>query len=318
MTDAFTFNDILLVPNYSDIERGDIDLNTMFCGHKMSVPVISSPMDTVTGVSMCKEMKKNGALGIYHRYEYDTDQEKTKLASKTIDGMAVSPSMSREFLKSLRSNNPELIVVIDVAHGHTKRNLDFAKLLQDIGFDYIMSGNIATPNAAWDYLEAGVNILRVGIGSGHACITRTQIGVGVPQGQVIYDIYNDIYETGQNFTIISDGGHRNTGDIVKALALGADYVMLGSMLAGTHESLGGNNYRGMASKEAQLARGKQDFVVEGVSKTVDNKGHVKDVLADIKSSIEQACYYLGARNLKELKGSEFIRISQQSWVEGLA
>jgi IMP dehydrogenase len=284
----------------------------------MLLPVLSSPMDTVTGFTMVIEMRKRGALGIYHRYEYDKSPEVLQRVAREKCGMAVSPSMSTLFLKSLRDVNPDLLVVIDVAHGHTQRNLDFAKLLQDIGFKYIMSGNIATPDAAWDYLELEIRLLRVGMGSGHACITRTQTGVGVPQAQAIYDIYNDLCDTGQPFYIISDGGHRNTGDIVKALALGADYVMLGSMLAGTHESLGGNNYRGMASKEAQLERGKQDFVVEGVSKTVDTKGSLKDVLAEIKGNIEQACYYLGAKNLQELKKSEFIRISQQSWAEGLA
>jgi len=118
--------------------------------------------------------------------------------------------------------------------------------------------------------------------------------------------------------LISDGGHRTTGDIIKALALGADYVMLGSMLAGCNESPPGVPYRGMASKEAQHARGKQNFVVEGIAKPVERKGALKNVVDDIKASIEQACYYIGVKNLDELKGSEWVFVSNHGYQEGLA
>ena len=94
MTEAFTFNDILLVPKFSNIERGGIDTSSTFCGHKMLLPVLSSPMDTVTGFTMVIEMRKRGALGIYHRYEYDKSPEVLQRVAREKCGMAVSPSMS--------------------------------------------------------------------------------------------------------------------------------------------------------------------------------------------------------------------------------
>jgi len=307
----FTFNDILLVPQYSDTEREDVDIHSNFCGYDMSVPVISSPMDSVTDFTVVGEMRKRGGIGIHHRY---ADEYEMIRSARQEGGIAVSPSMSDKILESFLEVNPNQIAVIDVAHGYTKRNLDFARKLQDMGYKNIISGNIATPDAALAYLHIGVYCLRVGIGSGHVCTTRVNLGVGVPQAYAVWSIYKEI----QSGVIISDGGHSNTGDIVKALALGADYVMLGSMLAGCNESPLGTTYRGMASKEAQFARGKQDFVVEGVSKKVDPKGSLKDVLENIRMSIEQACYYLGVRNLQELKGSDFYEITQNSYLEGLA
>ena len=117
--------------------------------------------------------------------------------------------------------------------------------------------------------------------------------------------------------IISDGGHRTSGDVVKALALGADFVMLGGMLAGTDESegyLNGTGYRGMAS-EAALSRRKDEFFVEGIEKPVEPKGPVANVLKQIKDAIEQACYYTGSRNIQELRESEIIFLSNGSMKE---
>jgi len=316
---AFTFNDISLVPQYSDTEREDINITTKFCGYEMTVPVISSPMDSVTNFEVVQKMREYGGLGIHHRYEHhDTIMRSARMAG----GIAVSPSMDKNFLKQCVQINPEQIAVIDVAHGHTQRNLDFAKLLQDLGYKYIISGNIVTLHAALSYIDVGVKMLRIGVGSGFACTTRVNIGVGIPQAYAISSIWKELptYPMGmdKDVVLISDGGHRTTGDIIKALALGADYVMLGSMLAGCNESPPGIPYRGMASKEAQHARGKQNFVVEGIAKPVERKGALKDVLANIKASIEQACYYVGAKSLDELKGSEWVFVTNHGFIEGLA
>jgi IMP dehydrogenase len=320
--EAFTFNDISLVPNYSDTEREDINITTKFCGYDMTVPVLSSPMDTVTNMDVVQKMRECGGLGIHHRYyaKGDEDYNEMLYSARLSGGIAVSPSMPVVALKKFIGVNPEQVAVIDVAHGHTQRNLDFAKLLQDLGYKHIVSGNIATLHAALSYIDVGVKILRVGIGAGFACTTRTNIGVGIPQAYAVSSIWRELptYPMGTDITIISDGGHRTTGDIIKALVLGADYVMLGSMLAGCNESPSGTTYRGMASKEAQSARGKQNFVVEGITKTVERKGALQDVLNNIRASIEQACYYVGARNLDELKGSDWVFVSNHGYQEGLA
>lgn len=320
---AFTFDDISLVPQFSESERGDIDTSSKFFNYILDVPIVSSPMDTITGIKMMRAMADGGGIGIHHRY---CDTRILESATQYIGGIAVSPSMGMEIISNLLSLRSGMIFSLDVAHGHTKRNLDFCRELVLMGARLI-SGNIVTTEAAEAYMKIGVSRLRVGIGSGSACSTRVVTGVGVPQLSAIQSIYKEFPEA----TIISDGGHRTTGDIVKALALGADFVMLGGMLAGTDEAegtiqyttpagrvVGGgfSNFRGMASAEA-LSQRKKEFFVEGVSKQVEMKGSVINILENIKDAIETACYYLGATNLKELKGAEYVYVTQNGFQEGL-
>ena len=225
---AFTFDDVSLVPQFTEAERGDIDILSDIFGMIMKVPIISSPMDTITGLNMSKTLFEYGALGIHHRYCPYTFLE----TAVDLGGVAVSPSMSLAIIQRFfKAWNPNPVLCLDVAHGHTKRNLDFAHELVKMGA-YAISGNIVTEDAAEAYLKVGVKALRVGIGAGSACTTRVVTGVGVPQLTAIQNIYREFPEA----TIISDGGHRTTGDIVKALAFGADFVMLGGMLAGTDEA----------------------------------------------------------------------------------
>ena len=186
--EAFTFNDISLVPQYSDTEREDVNISSTFCGYKMDVPIISSPMMDVTDFTVVQKMRELGAIGIHHRYE---DLITMARSARQAGGIAVSPSLPKAFLKECLDVNPEQIAVIDVAHGHTQRNLDFAKMLQDMGYKHIVSGNIATIEAALAYIHIGVTNLRVGIGSGFACTTRTNIGVGVPQAYAITEIWKN-------------------------------------------------------------------------------------------------------------------------------
>lgn len=310
---AFTFDDVSLVPQFSETERGDIDISSELFGMMMKVPIISSPMDTITGIAMMKAMRKSYALGIYHRSEVSIQMFEGALR---YGGVAVSPSMGLDFIEKLLPPpspwNVAPLFCFDVAHGHTKRNLNFAHELVKMGAD-VISGNIVTEEAAEAYLKIGVKALRVGIGSGSACTTRVVTGVGVPQLTAIQNIWDAV---GNDAIIISDGGHRTTGDIVKALAFGADFVMLGGMLAGTDEAEGGTHFRGMAS-EGALSQRKSEFFVEGVSKEVALKGSVVKLLENIKQAIETACYYLGATNLKELKGAEYVYVTQNGWKEGL-
>ena len=189
-------------------------------------------MDTISGKTMLNAMFFNGAVGVHHRY---LDIEKLfGIMHHAHGAVAVSPSMGDEIIQRLFENG--LIAVLDVAHGNTRRNLDFCGKMASKGVN-IVSGNVATIDAAKNYLQIGVNYLRVGVGSGSVCSTRIVAGVGYPQGSAIAEI-NTLRKDYPNMRIISDGGHRTSGDIVKALALGADFVMLGGMLAGTDESEG--------------------------------------------------------------------------------
>jgi len=305
---AFTFDDISLVPQFTEAERGDIDILSDIFGMIMKVPIISSPMDTITGLNMSKTLFEYGALGIHHRYCSEIELE----FASNFGGIAVSPSIGMGVIGRIMEKRSFPLLALDVAHGHTKRNLDFAHELIEMGAE-VISGNIVTEEAAEAYLKIGVKALRVGIGSGSACTTRVVTGVGIPQLSAIQNIYDAV---GTDAIIISDGGHRTTGDIVKALAFGADFVMLGGMLAGTDEAEGGTHFRGMAS-EGALSERKKEFFVEGISKEVAPKGSVIKVLENIKDAIETGCYYLGASNLKELKGAEYVYVTQNGHVEGL-
>lgn len=249
---AITFDDLLLVPQKSELSsRDDVDLGTkiddFFRGPSdsptsnfvstLGLPIISAPMDTVTEGPMAAFMSRIGGLGIIHRYNtIDEQVAEIKWAlengAQAVGASVGSNGNSWERLQKVveAGANP---IVVDVAHGHTTSVMEFIRRAKN---EYptvtMISGNIATAEAAKDLAEAGVDALRVGVGSGSACTTRVVAGIGVPQATAILEVKRGLNEAGMEFVkIISDGGHRNSGDIVKALALGANCVMLGGMLA---------------------------------------------------------------------------------------
>lgn len=321
---ALTFDDILLVPQYSDIESIDkeIDTSTQVGKHRLDIPIISAAMDTVTGMKMLGTMLHLGGLGVHHRYVDNYGD----LIFRSFDGpIAVSPSMGTAFIDSLNLTNPEATVALDVAHGDRKAVLNFAKYCRMKGLD-VWSGNICTfYNSALSYLRIGVNTLKVGIGPGSACSTRVNTGCGYPQASAIWNIKQ---AAPGNVSIIADGGIKTSGDIVKALALGADAVILGGLLAGTEETPGAvylddetgqryKHYRGMAS-EVALRQNNKTVRVEGVSGMVPYKGPVKDVIDSLMSGVKLGMAYVGARTIKELREkAEFVEITQAGQYEGM-
>ena len=315
---AYTFDDILILPAYSEIEREDVDIRSCFYRYCLSVPVMSSPMDTITEVEMMQAIYEAGGLGFHHRYiKRMGDLNFARIAP---GGIAVSPSMNIDNILWLIDGLDQYpLFILDVAHGHTKKNIEFCAELVKNGC-VVISGNVAIPEAVEDYLHIGVRDFRVGIGSGSVCTTRTVAGVGVPQASAISWIRKEFPNEG--ITLISDGGHKTTGDIVKALALGADFVMLGGMLAGLKEvpELGKKQYRGMASRDARNGIGKLDSIPEGITKSIKSREDVSvaDVLEEIEKAIKLACYYVGAKNLKELREkSEIIFVTENGFREGL-
>lgn len=222
------------------------------------------------------------------------------------------------------------VIVIDVAHGHNSRAIETTKLLRKTFGSKIeiIAGNIATPDAARDLVKAGADGLKVGIGPGAACTTRIVTGVGVPQLTAIMDVAKEAKKLRVPF--IADGGVKNSGDLAKALAGGADTVMIGNLLAGTKESPGEyilergiayKYYRGMASYEASAEKTRVDGAVapglqadgffrspEGASGRVPYRGEVSMVVTDLVSGLRSSMSYLGARTLNEFqKNAEFIR-----------
>lgn len=327
--ECLSYDDMLLVPKYSEIRsRTSIKLNS----GRFDIPIISSPMDTVTESEMAIAMADMGGLGVIHRYN-NIDQQATEVKVVKESGRITSAAIgiSGDYLERAS----ELlkagcgILCLDVAHGHhilMKEAL--IKLRHILGNSVeLMAGNVASAKGYFDLAMWGADYIRCNIGSGSICSTRVQTGHGVPGLQTVFDCYEEKTKHGLTAKIISDGGIRNSGDIVKALAAGADYVMLGSLLSGTLESPGKIHtdpqtnqrykiYRGMASKEAQKDWKGTYSSFEGVSTIVPFKGSVEDVVEDLLRGIRSGLSYSGATNLEQLRqNAEWIRQTNAGQVE---
>ena len=294
------FHNTILVPQYSSLSsRSDVNLYS----HKLElkIPIISAAMDTVTEKKMQIAMSKAGGLGIHHRY---TDTENLKEAV-VYGPIAISPSMGISFIKSLmeiaKPNYPTF--VIDVAHGDSAKALELAAMCVGLGAN-VWSGNIVTASAARRYLDIGVNTLKVGVANGSVCTTSEMAGVGKPQLSAIMDIRMISTST----TIISDGGVKCAGDIVKALAVGADAIITGRLFTACEEApkISTDNaeyktYRGMASQSALIDAGKE-VNVEGVEERVHHHNKpVSEIISEICAGIKAGMAYCGAKNVIELR-----------------
>jgi len=330
MQKSLSYDDVLLVPQYSDIKsRAEVSTSTnLSAGLKLSLPIISSPMDTITETSMAFVMGTVGATGIVHRY--NTIEEQTDIIKEVNECFAHEPDMpygtqqvgaavgvTGDFIERAQALVFAGVdyICVDVAHGHhilMKEALYNLRKSLPSGF-HIMAGNVATLVGINDLADWGADSVRCNIGGGSICSTRIQTGHGMPGFQTIVECA----KTDRNVGIIADGGIRNAGDIVKALAAGADAVMCGSLLSGTYETPGAvlkdkygswKVYRGMASKEAQM-NWKGDYSsYEGVSSHVPYRGYVDDILADLERNIRSGLSYSGARSIRELQAtSVFIR-----------
>lgn len=246
---TLTFDDILIVPQKSYLDsRSQPDLGTKIGDVTLDIPIISSPMDSVTAGSMARYMSEIGGVGIVHRFCPISEQVDEVLWAKTSKeeravGAAVGingDSWSRTIHLIEAGANP---IVLDIAHGHTVAALDrVQRIKSEFPNVSVMSGNIATGEAAKDYVSVGADALRVGLGSGAACTTRVISGIGVPQASALIDVYNETGLWRDKVSIVSDGGCKNSGDIAKAIACGADAVMLGRMLAAFPVAAGDHVY----------------------------------------------------------------------------
>jgi len=321
---GLTYDDVLLVPQYSDIKsRREINIGNTFPGPYATVlldlPIIASPMDTISESQMGTAMWQLGGLAIIHRY--NTVERQATLVDEVIVGsngnVAAAIGASGDYLNRATAlyDAGARILCVDVAHGHHVLMKEALHELRSVFGQaiHIMAGNVATLEGYNDLVDWGADSVRCNIGGGSICSTRIQTGHGVPGLQTIINCA----KSNRRAPIIADGGLRNAGDIVKALAAGADFVMLGSVLAGTDETPGDvintrkgkfKSYRGMASNDAQVEwRGKTSSV-EGIATTVPCKGPVKNVLEELARGIRSGFSYSGARSIKELQSkAQFIR-----------
>jgi len=339
--EALTFDDVLLIPKYSDV----IPLNTniflqLTKNISLKVPFMSSAMDTVTESKMAIAIAKEGGMGIIHRNLNIKDQSnevKKVKDKKLLVGAAIGTNQEDlDRARSLTLNGVDL-VVIDTAHGHSEKVLrTLSKIKRIIKKVPICVGNIATGEAAKKLYNSGADIIKVGIGPGSICTTRMVAGIGVPQISAIMEVKKALNK--KNVKIISDGGIKFSGDIAKALAAGADAIMMGSIFAGTDESPGKKfkskgkiykEYRGMGSIGAMSAgsanryfqknfKDKSKFVPEGVEGRVEYKGKVSKIIYQLQGGLRSSMGYIGAKNLKEInKKGKFVKITKAGFYESM-
>lgn len=316
---GLTFDDVLLMPNYGNNSRDDGSVEVDLGRYHFDIPIISANMDTITGEDMAISMACLGGLGILHRFmSIEDNVNMFKYADTYTHKCEVGVSIGVGEDEKVRAEKlyeaGARLFCVDVAHAHNKHVGKMVKYLKSCEDTFVIAGNVATYGGA-DYLVgAGADVVKVGVGAGSVCITRRVTGFGVPQLTATMDCARIARP------IIVDGGMRMAGDIVKALAAGASMVMLGRMLAGTQEAIGGIKYRGMASREAREDSGKDAFgwrAAEGISIEVEQKGPVKNVIEEIVGGIKSGLSYAGAKNLDELRRKAcFIEVSQASAVEG--
>jgi len=337
---ALTFDDVLLLPRYSDVRRREVDLATKLTRKlKLATPILSSPMDTVTEAKLAIALGSAGGLGVIHKNMTPASQAaevRQVKQHKLLVGAAVSfgDGALERALAVLKAGVD--VLVIDTAHGHSKGVIDMTELLKrDRRFSevQVIAGNVATAEGTTALIKAGADAIKVGIGPGSICTTRVVAGIGVPQLTAIMEAVRAARQSG--VPIIADGGINTSGDIVKALAAGAAAVMIGRLFAGTREAsgklvrVGGKQYktyRGMGSFEAMQLGSKDRYgqsglavsklVPEGVSAKVPYVGPLLERLEQLVGGVKSGCVYLGARNLRELKTrAKFIRITSASLIE---
>ena len=339
--ESLTFDDILLLPRYSDVLPSETDISLRLTTKiNLGVPFLSSAMDTVTESKMAIAIAKAGGIGIIHRNLNIKEQSKEIIKvkkKKLFVGAAVGTNEEDvDRAKSLIDNGCDLIV-IDTAHGHSKKVLETLSKLKKIDNSIpFCVGNIATGEAAKKLYNSGADIIKIGIGPGSICTTRMVAGIGVPQISAILEVKNALKN--KKIKIISDGGIKFSGDIAKALAAGADAIMMGSIFAGTDESPGKKfkfkgkfykQYRGMGSIGAMSSgsanryfqknfKDKSKFVPEGVEGRVEYKGSVSKIIYQLKGGLRSSMGYIGARNLGQItKNAKFIKITKAGFYESM-
>lgn len=324
---ALTLDDVALVPQCSDIEsRRDPSLITHITKDRsITMPIVNSPMDTVIGPEMAKELWRSGGIPILHRFYKDVNAIGAELEkigcpvpvyiSCGLLGWSELSDLSR--IITLRDN--VIGFNVDVAHGHSRRMIDsIGKLKHAFPNHEVIAGAVCTPGGFRDLVNAGADAVRVGIGNGSACITRMVTGFGVPQFSALTMCAAVAKDTG--VPMIADGGIRDSRDIVISLAAGASTVMIGKLLAQTEESPAPKRgidasrqaqYRGQASEEFQkdhYGGVKQGAVPEGIDFWTPVSGSVKEVIQELLQGVKSGMTYANAMTISELQ-------TNAQWVE---
>ena len=340
--EALTFDDVLLTPKYSEILPSEVITNTSLSKNlNLKIPIISSAMDTVTESKMAIAIAKAGGIGVIHR-NLDIKSQISEInkvkSKKLLVGAAVGAGpLEYKRAEAILKANVDLIVV-DTAHGHTKKVGEIIRKIKKLKSNKttLCAGNIATTEAAKFLIKLGAEVIKVGIGPGSICTTRLVAGIGVPQLSAILAVRKGVGR--KKVSIIADGGIKFSGDISKALAAGADAVMIGSLFAGTNESPGKiikkngklfKNFRGMGSIGA-MNKGSADryfqtkqkdtskYVPEGVEGLVKYKGSVEKIIYRLIGGLKSSMGYLGKKKIINLRNKpKFVKITKAGFYESM-
>ena len=337
MKTALSFDDVLLVPGYNNIgSRSDVSLQTTVAGFPLNIPIIAANMPSVCEYDMADALGAAGGIGIIHRMQpilRQCDQAVANCQFNTGAAIGIGDDW-KDRTESLLGAMVQLIC-LDVAHGHQARVMDVALEFLDNYDVPLIIGNIATGHAAAHFAneiserDHSRVALKVGVGGGSVCTTRIKTGFGVPTLQSVMDVYEALDSCDSEISIIADGGLKSSGDIVKALAAGADAVMLGSLLAGTREAPGDvikddktglkyKVYRGAASYGAKAAHFGEAEYVEGAERLIPYKGAVIKTLNSLADGIKSGLTYCGVDNISDLQEeAEFVRITEAGFKESM-
>lgn len=329
---GLTFNDVLLIPQYSDMSsRSEVTLKSRITPNcSIDFPVVAANMDTIVDVDMSIALFRAGSIAFYPRFA--TPEIQCQEIKQILDaGCQVIPSVG---IKDSEKNRVKMLIdmglkilLVDVAHGHQQSCLDFVKFIKTNYTEVeVIAGAVATYEGAKALYLAGADTVKVGVGPGSACTTRIMTGSGMPQLTAIIECARAAVEF--NRPLIADGGMKNSGDVVKALAAGATCTMSGNLFAGCLETPGEivevdgkkyKSYNGSASateKNRQYQKNSVDKTpeyikhVEGLERRVESRGSVADVINQLKSGITSGLSYSGARNIDELHSkAQFIQVT---------
>ncbi len=320
---SLTYNDISLIPTeVSRIKsRTEAKTNTNFLGLNLKLPVLSSPMDTVTGIEMAETLSKLGCLGILNRFDSSLNVVLDKKSKINVKSVSISLNTGFDVIEKLVDK--KMIICIDTANANNKEVLKKCEAIKKKFDTKIIIGNIAHGKTLQDLENSGADAVRVGIGSGSVCTTSIQTGIGIGQVSSLLNVYFNRKIKNLKIKIIADGGIKSPGDIAKAIALGADVVMLGRMLSGTKETPGEvikykgqlwKKYRGSASFGVKM---RNEFI-EGEETMVAYKGTVENVINAISDGLRSSMSYMNSFDINELKNVEtFAVLSNSSYLERL-
>lgn len=326
------FKDVLFVPKRSELfSRSEVSLDRTFTfKHSKQtwtgIGIFAANMDGVGTLEVAKVLSSQRLMtSLVKHYDLETLVSYFNVPENR-EYTAYSLGISEDDLvkyEKFKTKSKAKFVTIDVANGYSQKFIDFVSNFRDANPEVILiAGNVATPEIVEQLLVSGADIVKVGIGSGNACSTRIKTGVGYPQLSAVMECADAAHGMGGH--IISDGGITCPGDVAKAFGAGADFVMLGSFLAGTTEG-GGTLLRrttgdfvefyGMSSKTAQEKHGNglsEYRASEGRVIQVPFKGPIEPIIQDLLGGLRSACTYTGSRSLKELpKRTTFCKVNQQ-------